>query len=418
MSDASWHDAAPSQPEAMKSHRVGTHRLFAPEETLKQIQRFFPVMGITRVADVTGLDTIGIPVVLAYRPNSRSLVVSQGKGLDLAAAKASAVMESVEAYMAERIVRPLILGSFNDLRFSHPLADVATLPRTTASLYHSELPILWIEGEELFTGGPMWVPYEMVHTAHILPAPTGTGSFLGTTTGLASGNHFLEALSHALCETIERDAATLHRVRTAGEIALRRIDPQTVDDPACLQALERIERAGMSAGIWDVTTDVSVPAFRCVIAEQDPAAIRLMYGAQGMGCHPHRGIALLRAITEAAQARLTLVTGARDNATQREYSLAMDPEMWRRQMDALAGQACRNFRAVPSLDSSSFDADVAWELEALRSAGIGQVIVVDLSREEFGIPVVRVVVPGLEGPVELIPSCRLGRRAIDAAGSR
>ena len=73
---------------------------------------------------------------------------------------------------------------------------------------------------------------------------------------------------------------------------------------------------------------------------------------------------------------------------------------------------------MPSLDSSSFDADLAWELEALRSAGIGQVIVVDLSREEFGIPVVRVVVPGLEGPVELIPSCRLGRRAIDVAGSR
>ena len=35
---------------------------------------------------------------------------------------------------------------------------------------------------------------------------------------------------------------------------------------------------------------------------------------------------------------------------------------------------------------------------ALRSAGISEVVAVDLTREEFGIPVVRVIVPGLEGP--------------------
>jgi len=52
-------------------------------------------MGITRVANVTGLDHVGIPVVMACRPNARGLAVSQGKGLTLDAAKASAVMESI-----------------------------------------------------------------------------------------------------------------------------------------------------------------------------------------------------------------------------------------------------------------------------------------------------------------------------------
>jgi hypothetical protein len=103
-----------SRPVALKAHRSGTDRLVAPEETLENVRRFFPVMGITRVADITGLDTIGIPIVLAHRPNSRHIVVTQGKGLDLAASKASAVMESIEAYTAERIVQPLILGSVND----------------------------------------------------------------------------------------------------------------------------------------------------------------------------------------------------------------------------------------------------------------------------------------------------------------
>ena len=52
---------------------------------------------------------------------------------------------------------------------------------------------------------------------------------------------------------------------------------------------------------------------------------------------------------------------------------------------------------------------MAWELDALRSAGLGEVVVVDLTREEFGIPVVRVVIPGLEGPAGIVSGCRLGR---------
>ena len=79
-------------------------------------------LGISRLADVTGLDRIGIPVVMACRPNARSLAVSQGKGLDRDAARASALMEAIELYHAERIASPLKLSSWNELRFSHSLA--------------------------------------------------------------------------------------------------------------------------------------------------------------------------------------------------------------------------------------------------------------------------------------------------------
>ena len=120
-------------PDAPKKHRAGTHRIVSPEETLESVRRFFPVMGITRVADITGLDVIGLPVVTVCRPNSRAVTVSLGKGLELAAAKASGVMESIEAFMAERITLPLVLGSVSDLRSSHPLVDVDLLPRTTDS---------------------------------------------------------------------------------------------------------------------------------------------------------------------------------------------------------------------------------------------------------------------------------------------
>jgi hypothetical protein len=63
-----------------KGYMDSTHRLVPPEQTLERVRPFLPVMGITRVANVTGLDTIGIPVVMVTRPNSRSISVSQGKG--------------------------------------------------------------------------------------------------------------------------------------------------------------------------------------------------------------------------------------------------------------------------------------------------------------------------------------------------
>jgi YcaO-like protein with predicted kinase domain len=372
-------------------------------------------MGITRVADITGLDTIGIPVIAVCRPNSRSVVVSLGKGLDVMAARASGVMESIEAFMAERIVRPLIIGSVNDLKFSHPLVDVDLIPRTADSLYHPDFPLLWVEGRGLISQGPVWVPYELVHTAYTLPAPTGTGCFIATSNGLASGNHLLEAISHGICETVERDADTLHALRTPEDQAVRRVDPQTVDDVACREALDRLERAGMAVAIWDMTTDIGIPAFRCLIAEGDRQPARMRRGSVGMGCHPDRAIALLRALTEAAQARLAALYTVRDEPDHLDrHDGAADVA---EQQAELAAEATRDFTSVPAFVSDSIDQDVAWELDALRSAGINEVVAVDLTREEFGISVVRVIVPGLEGPTGIV-SCLLGPRAMSVIGSR
>ena len=396
--------SAAGSSQAPKNYRAGTHRIVSPQETLESVRRFFPALGITRVADITGLDVIGLPVVTVSRPNSRSVAVSLGKGLDLAAAQASGVMESAEAFMAERITQSLLLASVNDLRSTHHLVDVDLLPRTANSLYHPDLPILWIEGRELFEGTPRWVPYEMVHTAYTLPTPNGTGCFLATSNGLASGNHLLEAISHGICETVERDAATLHSVRAPGETASRRIDPKTVDDPDCREALDRFDRAGVSVVIWDMTTDIGIPAFTCLIAEGTE---------EGMGCHPDRNVALLRALTEAAQCRLGSISGSRD-----------EPPPWDQRNQApdpgppadVAGEAVRAFTAVPTFAGDSLEADVSWELDGLRTAGLSEVVVVDLTREEFGIPVVRVIIPGLEGPTTTVPSCLLGSRALNLIG--
>ena len=64
-------------------------RLLPPEETLARILPFKSSFGVTRIANLTGLDRTGIPVVMVCRPNARSTAVFHGKGISLAAAKAS-----------------------------------------------------------------------------------------------------------------------------------------------------------------------------------------------------------------------------------------------------------------------------------------------------------------------------------------
>jgi ribosomal protein S12 methylthiotransferase accessory factor len=150
-----------------------------------------------------------------------------------------------------------------------------------------------------------------------------------------------------------------------------------------------------------------------VIAEGRRHPGRVTYGAEGMGCHADPKIALLRALTEAAQSRLASISGGRDDPAGWDYSQKLEPELLPAQAADLVGEAARDFAAVPAFDGDSLDADVAWELTALRSAGISEVIAVDLTCEEFGIPVFRVIVPGLEGPTTTVPSCRLGQRAME-----
>jgi YcaO-like protein with predicted kinase domain len=355
-------------------------------------------MGITRVANLTGLDTIGIPVVSVIRPNSKSLAVAQGKGLDLTAAKVSGLMESVETYHAEEIDKPLIFKSEASLRaLGATVIDVQRLPRVVGGCYDSDQKILWIEGHEALTSKRVWVPFEVVHADYTVPLPTGSGALLMTTNGLASGNHPLEATSHAICEVVERDAVTLWQHRGGVEQVDCRLDLNTVDDDACRRVLERFAAAGVSVAAWDVTSDIGISAFFCEIIDKSSSPWRSLGPTSGSGCHPCRSIALLRALTEAAQARLTVIAGTRDDLGVATYLRGRDAEFVSRCCAVMALAAKRSFSEVATHDGATFADDVAWELELLARAGIEEVAIVDLTKREFEIPVVRVIVPGLEG---------------------
>ncbi|MFI4997214.1 MAG: YcaO-like family protein, partial [Hyphomicrobiales bacterium] len=189
----------------LKGYRHGTHRVVEPLRTQEALASKLALLGVTRVADVTGLDYIGIPVMMSVRPLSRTLSVNQGKGLTREEARTSAIMESVEYFCAERTQENLIrqpLDSFEPRQFVLPKRSLRRrlAPRTA---------IPWVPGRDLMSGRTVLVPEEVVRLDFSVPQPEHYGWFRSTSNGLAAGNTLAEASLHAICELVERDAFSL-----------------------------------------------------------------------------------------------------------------------------------------------------------------------------------------------------------------
>jgi YcaO-like protein with predicted kinase domain len=409
--------AYPETGTVSKAYTLGTHRVVEPEETLSRVAPLMPAMGITRIANITGLDEIGIPVALASRPNARSLSVSQGKGLSLAAAKASALMESVEFWHAEHIRQPVVLMSYAELARSDHVVDVSRLPRLSVSTFDAHDRLLWIEGFDLVQQTEKWVPYECVHTDYRLPLPAGSGCFAVNSNGLASGNHILEAITHGLAEVIERDASSL--LHAGGGAARRRfrLDPGSVTDTSVRGLLGQIEQAGVLVAIWRTTSDVGVPAYVCEMVDNEANKHRSLGPSAGMGCHPSDGVALCRAVTEAAQSRLTRIASSRDDIPRLDYEITRNDNVLAGVRSEYADSPTPlRYEAVSDGMHADFSSDIESMVERLVAVGIEEVVVVDLTIGGIDLPVVRVVVPGLEPPCEAMGYVP-GPRALAAAGT-
>lgn len=396
----------------VKGYSRGTHRLSHPAKTIEKAQRFAPAMGITRMANVTGLDTIGIPVVMTVRPNSRSVSVSQGKGLTLDAAKASGLMEAIELYHAETISLPIKQGSYEELRYTHPIVQISRLPRSQNGSFNRHKPLFWIEGYDILNDTPKWLPFELVHTNYTRPVITGDPSFIMTSNGIASGNHILEATVHAINELVERDATTLWHHQDEAYRLSTLLDLDSVDSDGCRWLLDQLDNADMDVYVWDQPTDIQLPSFRCEIhqREQNPFNKRTRFG--GFGTHLTREVALIRAITEAAQSRLTLISGARDDITYMDYETPNVTEFNETYIDKITDTSpAVKFSDLNNYYHQTFNEDLQKQLDLLRATGIEEVVVVDLTRPEFEIPVVRVVIPGLEATIEVGSEYTPGQRA-------
>lgn len=358
-----------------------------PEETWEAVVPLLAPAGVTRVADVTALDRLGVPVFQAVRPASRNLSVSQGKGLTPAAARVSAVMEALELWHAERLDHlPQVTVSLREMDYANPIR-AGDLPWVEGAVGLDAAPVPWVPAVSMVSGERAWLPREFLEVDFTVSEVLRPRMLYASSNGLASGNCPEEAQLHALCEVVERHGLHLARegarIRPEERVAL---DPESVDDPECRRLIERIARTGMKLGIFDVTWEAGVPSFLVDLVASDLPNVWL-----GAGTHPSPAVALARALTEAAQSRLAYISGARDDLPR----LCRGSGNHRTFEDYAPPAGARRFSEVPDLSTES----VARDLEAVvgRVADAGyEPYWIDLTRPEVGLAVVRVFVPGLK----------------------
>jgi len=384
-----------------KGYSRDTQRAVPPEATIKRVEGVLPAAGITRVADITNLDRVGIPVFSSIRPTARRGAVSvyNGKGATPAEARVSAMMEGIERFSAELAREDLLVERYSVLSVHENVLDPAGLILPNG--VNCDSPIAWTRGEDLISGEEILVPASAVY--HPLPV-LYPQLFRTTTNGLASGNTLEEAVFHALMELIERDAWSLAEAsRDTGPIL------SEVTDELALSLLQKFGAAGVEVTLKDITSDIGIPTVAAVADDallKDPSLLTI-----GMGSHTSARIAVLRALTEVAQSRLTQIHGAREDTPLADVRKRMGYERTKRMNRYwFESRETRPFSAMASFDSDDFLDDITLAAERLH-----RIVAVDLTRVSMGVPVVRVIVPGLE--VYAMDQERAGRRC-DAARRR
>lgn len=352
-----------------------------------------PKMGITRLANITGLDFINLPVFVAVRANSRMLSNAQGKGLDIPSAQASALMEAAEGWHAERMDIPIRYESPMGMRRRVTIGELQPLLRDPQCRLQSHRPIMWVEGYDLLQNVATWVPLETV-SLYFVEGPFEERIFDRSSKGLASGNSLIEAIAHAIYELCERHSIAEHKSLRAEERSAKRIDRSTITDPLCQSTLNILTKAGLEPVITDITGSLGVPTFECAIVDRDVTRWSSRTTCGGFGCHLDPALALIRALTEAVQARATKIAGMRDDLFNNVYEMPVD--------DLVLHSLSEEFRLEPlrpecqqkSLATQTFEGDIEILKDRIKEIGLNQMIAVDLTKPELGLPVAKVVVPG------------------------
>lgn len=358
-----------------------TSRAIEASRVWETVSERLDLFHITRVADVTHLDPVGIPTFVAIRPDAQTLSVSQGKGTTAEVARASAVMEAIETWHCEnsRKWKPSVVGTAAQMKIGYPLSALPGM----RDLVPQSHPHPWVEAVGLVTGTRTWVPSDyldlsLAARAHPLRAYTAS------TNGLAAGIAPDRVVLHALHEVIERDAvAVLSRLPHADR---RHLDLSTL--PHCLQDLhERFTRAqcwvevALVPGRFGLTTAVCY-----VYSDNLPILVA------GSCARPTLEEAVAGAMMEAAQSRLAVVTGTREDSPA--VTEVRRAATW----PATPPGSLVDVAAVQPATSAPADATPSCATQLARQVAnvTGyEPLVVDLSHPGAGVTVRRVVAPGL-----------------------
>ena len=338
--------------------------------------------GVTRLADVTGLDRLGLPVWQAVRPAGRSLSVHQGKGATALAAKIGALCEAIEADCAENAPADGPVASFREIPRSRRAPEIGDYCRRRTEVPDVGESIAWCRASDLLTGHEVYLPHLLVSLDYTIGNPS---RFDRPSSGLGAGASETDALRTSLFELVERDAVgewqrSPREARAATGI---RLDSIPFDWFGSWR--ERLASHDCELKVFRIGSVIGAPVFMCVIGafEEFGSAYRRF---SGTAAHGDPETALFKAFAEAVQSRLTLIAGVRDDILPSYYSRAQPGP-------ARAGGLPVAARPWDEVERGPSSPQAIAELLADR--GYGQIAVKRLGDGLEGVAVTKAFVPGL-----------------------
>ena len=384
----------------------GTHRIISPKETITKYDSKEKIAGITRVSDITDLDRVGIPVFSAIRPTSEegSISVYSGKGITKDHAYASAIMEGFERYSAEKQIQDnTVIGTINEVENPINLESL-NLNKNINNL--DKIKLEWTKSIDIISENEYSVPSNGIF--HPYATNTAETLFKSNTNGLASGNNLEESILHGIFEVVERDAWSIFELTKKNK---KEINKESIDSPLIKPLLDKFKNESIDIKLLDITADIDIPTIAAISDDtllKDPALLTL-----GVGTHLNPEIAIIRALTEVAQSRVTQIHGAREDTVRADFMRKAGYERMKK-INKHYFEEEKNvidFSEIENKSTPSVKEDIYTCKKELQKQNIDKIIYTDLTRKELNVPVSRVIIPTLE--LFSIDNTRLGKRFLN-----
>lgn len=405
----------------------GGHRHVTPEQTLKTYEHLVsPITGI--VGQLHSVEESEIAQVYIAGHNhafkverledlKRSLRnASAGKGVSAVQAKASALCEALERYSGERQGDEVIVtASYRQMQATHgedvihPNAVMAYSARqqTEHAAWNArkskfnrvpealdeDLPIDWTPVWSLTHDRHRYLPTQLLYYRSPASADCDRFFAMGCSNGNASGNTLEEAVLQGFFELVERDATALwwyNRLRKPG------VDVASFGEPWLLDLVEHYNSLGRDSWALDLTSDLGIPCFVAISRLRDTAQDRLLFG---LGCHLDARIALQRSFAEMNQ-----MLGLAQERPEADASAIEDEETRRwlttatlenqRYMGPDPERPVRCYADFVQRHTGDMLTDISTCRNIIEAQGM-EMLVLDQTRADAKMPVVKVIVPGL-----------------------
>lgn len=399
--------------EGKSSSNGGSWRVMSDQETWEKLHRHIsPILGIVpNVRPTRRVEHPGIHVYSCGKNYARSPILqlenfaleslctgSDGKGKTALQSRISALGEYLELYSA------LFQGSEHRISSSYKKLKEQAIHPHEVLLYsqkqyqerekinaaistHNKIPFpfceersvewsqVWSLTEKRWKYLPTNCCYLGYHTRIQEPF------CFDNPNGLASGSSLEEAILHGMFELIERDAVGIwwhNRIQRPA------VDLTSFNDPFIDQLLKTYQKLGKKIWALDLTHDLGVPVFAALCSSLDK---KEELPAVRFGAHLDPHIALTRALTELNQSPRALV--------------ATDSELY---TEVLVPQGYSYFYPLLGHEKKASDYSIPQERDLLEGISICQkrieklgmeVLILDVSRPEVALKVVKVMVPGL-----------------------